>query len=736
MQRILTWIKQHRAWTVVLSLCAAAFIAWLFCLPRDLFKGTSYSSVVLSREGELLGARIADDQQWRFPPCQNVPDKYAEALIEFEDKHFKWHPGVDPLALARAVYQNVSEKKVVSGGSTITMQVIRMSRGKERTIKQKIVEAILATRLELRCSKKEILALYATHAPFGGNVVGLEAAAWRYYGGSADDLSWGEAATLAVLPNSPSSIHVGRNRDKLLEKRNRLLNRLYEKGLMDETDYELSVEEPLPSEPLALPSYAFHYVEECCTEQPGKNVTTSIDLGLQKKVEAITDRWCHEFSINGIADMAAVVIDVHTGEILAYVGNADMSRNRFGVKVDIARAPRSTGSTLKPLLYCAMLQDGDILPRTLVQDTPVNINGFAPQNFDLEYSGAVPASEALSRSLNVPSVHMLRQYGVPKFHDLLKKLGMTSLTRPSGDYGLSLILGGGEGKLVELTKIYADISHYYQEKDFKDYPYYDRTAIWYMFDALKEVNRPDEMDWRMISSVRKVAWKTGTSYGFRDGWAIGVTTDYAVGVWAGNAQGQGVPGLVGGRTAGPVMFDIFNVLPSSEWFADPPYGEYVMAEVCHESGHLKGMNCERCDTIPLPLNAMRSEPCPYHRLVDGVGSMFLLPPAMEWYYRQHHPEYEPLPAKKTGYQAMEFIYPYDNSTMTIPRQMDGSVRGIVFNLAHSNPETEVYWHLDSEYIATTRYLHQLSLIPEPGRHTVTVVDADGNTLSIGFTVEG
>ncbi len=760
MHRAGQWMKQHRAQTAVLTLCAALFLTWLFCIPRDLFKGTSYSSVVLSRDGELLGARIAADQQWRFPPGNKVPEKYEEAVIEFEDRHFRWHPGVDPGALLRAAWQNISGKRIVSGGSTITMQVIRMSRHKERTFSQKVIEAFMATRLELTHSKKKILAMYATHAPFGGNVVGLEAAAWRYYGRSAEDLSWGEAATLAVLPNSPSSIHVGKNRDKLLDKRNRLLSRLYEKGLMDENDYELACEEPLPEEPLPLPSYASHFVEKCCADHPGERTVVTIDLELQKSLESITDRWSHEFSNTGIADMAAVVIDVRSGEIAAYVGNADIeARNRPGAKVDAARAPRSTGSILKPFLYCAMLQDGDILPRTLLQDTPVNINGFSPQNFDLQYSGAVPAAEALARSLNIPSVHMLKDYGVPKFHDILKKLGMSSFTRASGDYGLSLILGGGEGRLAEITRAYADMAEFYlngKDGRNRDFPLYDRTAIWYTFDALKEVNRPDEMDWRMISSVRKIAWKTGTSYGFRDAWAVGVTPEYAVGVWAGNAQGQGAPGLTGARTAGPVMFDIFNVLPASGWFEDPYYGEYTMAEVCHESGRLKGLHCEVCDTIPLPLNAMRSEPCSYHRIVnltdDGkyrvespmpgskAVTMFLLPPSMEWYYRQRHSDYVPLPPVKPGtvlsgsYVPMEFIYPENGSDLTIPRQMDGSVHGIVFNLAHSSPETEVFWHLDSDFVGSTRYLHLMTMVPEKGRHTLTVVDSDGNSLSIWFTI--
>lgn len=757
--------QERRLWSdrvKLLTVLAAAAVLYVATVPRGLFEDTPYSTVVQDRNGDLLGARIAADGQWRFPPSGSVPDKYATAVIQFEDRRFKWHAGVDGPAIGRALVQNIRARRVVSGGSTITMQVIRLSRGAERTIWQKLIEADRAMRLEQIWSKKKILATYAAHAPFGGNVVGIDAASWRYFGHSADDLSWGEAATLAVLPNAPSSIHVGRNRGQLLDKRNRLLARLHEKGYIDDIDYELACDEPLPGEPQPLPQYAPHLVGAYSASSSGGTVTTDIDLSLQSRVMAVADRWHSQLRQTGVNDLSVVVIDVHTGEVLAYVGNADAFDGRPGAQVDIARAPRSTGSILKPFLYCALLQDGLILPRTLLPDVPVNINGFSPQNFDMTFNGAVPASEALARSLNVPAVHMLRTYGVTRFHELLQKAGMTTLVRAPEEYGLSLILGGAEGRLLEITDIYASMSAWYQGLDWddgsiRDSPWYDRTAVWWTFDALKEVNRPDEMDWRLISSVRKVAWKTGTSYGFRDAWAVGVTPDYAVGVWAGNAQGQGAPGLVGARTAGPVLFDIFNMLPASDWFEDPLPGDYVEAEVCRDSGHLSGIYCELCDTLKLPKNALRSDPCPYHRPVtvtaDGKwrtdpatpGSrsvtMFLLTPSMEWYYRSRHPEYAPLPPALLGtvtadsYVPMEFIYPEPGSVISIPRQLDGSVKGVVFNLAHSNPDTEVFWHLDDHYEGSTRYLHQLRLLPSSGRHTVTVVDASGNSLSIAFTVE-
>lgn len=726
---------------------AALLVAYLLCLPRDLFKGTRYSTVVEDRSGELLGARIAGDGQWRFPPSDSVPDKFRTALLEFEDRWFAFHPGVNPVAIARAAAGNIRAGKVTSGGSTITMQVIRMSRRKERNLRQKLIEAVLATRLELRCSKEEILGMYVSHAPFGGNVVGLEAAAWRYYGRPPVELSWGEAATLAVLPNSPSDIHPGKNRSKLLEKRNRLLGTLCMRGHIDSLELELACSEPLPLDPVALPHEAHHLTEYAWKTSPGKRIRTDIDIHLQKQVQAIADMWNEEFSTHGIEDLSAVVMDVRSGSILAYVGNARPERSRPGSQVDILRSPRSTGSILKPVLYCAALQEGDLLPNTLLPDIPVNLNGFSPQNFNRQFGGAVPASEALSRSLNVPSVHMLRRFGVPKFLDILRKCGMTTLPRSAAHYGLSLILGGGEGSLLEVTSLYAKMSATYQDCPGwvpEKFPLTDKCALWYTLDALKEVNRPDEMDWHLVRSVKKVAWKTGTSYGFRDAWAVGVTSDYAVGVWAGNAQGQGVPGLVGARTAGPVMFDIFNLLPTRNqdsaysrdgWFKEPTVLDGTVAEVCHESGHLVGISCDHPDTLLLPRKSVRTDPCPYHKVVDGIRT-FILPPAMEWYYRKLHPEYNPyFPPGRDDGSPMEFIYPEGGEVIYIPRQLDGSVMGVTFNLAHRNPDSIVYWHLDNGYVGQTRFIHQIMLNPGAGKHTVTVVDEAGNTLSVGFTVD-
>ncbi|MBQ9411352.1 MAG: transglycosylase domain-containing protein [Bacteroidales bacterium] len=737
-------MNKRRWW--IFGTAAALILAWLLCLPRELFRGTVYSTVVESAEGELLGARIADDGQWRFPPSDTVPERFAAALIQFEDKRFRWHPGVDLLAIGRALKDNIKEGHTVSGGSTITMQVIRLSRGKERTLWQKAIEAVQATRLELRYSKKKILALYASHAPFGGNVVGLEAAAWRYFGRPAAELSWAESATLAVLPNSPSSMHPGKNREQLLSKRNRLLERLCRKGYFDAETLEASLEEPLPEAPLQLPSYAKHYVEHC---KKGEKTVTGIQFALQKAVEEVCDRRSDNLADEGIADMAAVVIDNRSGEIIAYVGNTSPGRKRPGVDVDIAASPRSTGSILKPALYAAALEEGTILPGTLLPDVPVNLSGFAPQNFDHQFYGAVPANEALARSLNIPAVFLLQEFGVPKFLDVLRKCNITTLENEASHYGLSLILGGGECRLDQVARMYSQMAVTASE----DLP------AWYTLDALKEVNRPDELDWRLIRSVRKAAWKTGTSYGFRDAWAVGMTPSYTIGVWAGNAQGQGVAGLTGARAAGPVMFDILNLLPAeSSWFEMPglaghdgglaghdgdgrartgntvtpgPDRGSQWAKVCAQSGYLAGPDCTETEDMLISDAGLQTEPCPYHR-----SGEFVLPPAMEWYYRPHHPEYKGATRSASAGAVIAFIYPSSGSTLELPRQLSGEVEGAVFRAAHHNPAATIWWHMDGSYIGETQLIHEMKLSPAPGKHVLTIVDENGNTAAVTFTVAG
>jgi penicillin-binding protein 1C len=535
-------------------------------------------------------------------------------------------------------------------------------------------------------------------------------------------------------------------------------------------DYDLALSENLPSVPLPLPQIAPHLVSYFYNKHKGEKWVSTIDKNLQLQVEDVLNRWQYEFSANDIHNIAALVIDVKTNQVIAYCGNTQFQENTFGNQVDIIQSNRSTGSILKPFLYCAMLQDGEILPNTLLPDIPVNINGFSPQNFSLQYEGAISASEAVNRSLNVPLVSMLRKYSVPKFYSFLKTNGIADLPQPSDHYGLSLILGGAEAKLGDVSGAYANMARillgmtpahyslYIEEEPKTSNCTFERGAVYQVFNCLTEVNRPEQIDWKMLPSMQKIAWKTGTSYGFRDAWAVGITPRYVVGVWVGNASGEGRPNLTGAKTAGPVMFDIFDLLPSSRWF-DAPSGEFIEVEICRQSGHLRGRFCNDIDTVLICNKGLHTAPCTYHISVNLTPdrrfrvyehcaktnasiqeNWFIIPPAWAWYYQQRHPDYKSLPpllpdCGADGWHTMQFIYPQSNTTIYPQKQLDGSMGDITFELAHSNRRTTVFWHIDNEYITSTTDFHKLSVKLSVGNHTVTAVDSEGNSTSCRVVVK-
>ena len=454
MNKVITYIKRNKIKSVII---AVFLLVYYFCLPKQLFKDPT-ATVITSFNNELLGAQIAKDGQWRFPENDSIPEKFKTCIIQFEDEYFYKHPGFNPISIFKALRENIKSSKVKRGGSTITQQVIRLSRkGQKRTYFEKFKEIILATRLECRESKNQILSYYTSHAPFGGNVVGLDAASWRYFNRNANNLSWAETATLAVLPNAPSLIYPGKNQKRLLKKRNRLLKKLLEKKILDTLTYNLSLVEGLPQKPYPLPQTAPHLLQKIAQSHSGKNIRTTINSKLQKQVNAIVKNHYNKLSQNEIYNAAVLVLNVNTRQILTYVGNTPTNK-AHQKDVDIINKPRSTGSILKPFLYTAMLDAGDILPNTLVADVPTQFGRYNPENYNKTYDGAVAASRALSRSLNVPSVRMLQDFGLDRFHHYLKTLQLKDLKYNANHYGLSLILGGAESNLWDLCKSYAALS--------------------------------------------------------------------------------------------------------------------------------------------------------------------------------------------------------------------------------------------------------------------------------------
>lgn len=781
MKTVINYIKTHKIKSAVV---AVLLIIYAFCLPSQLFKAPT-ATVITSSNNELLGAQIAKDGQWRFPHNDSIPEKFKTCIIQFEDEYFYKHPGFNPISIFKALKGNLKSGSVKRGGSTLTQQVIRLSRkGQSRTYFEKIKEIILATRLEFRDSKDDILAYYSSNSPFGGNVVGLDAASWRYFNRDANDLSWAESATLAVLPNAPSLIYPGKNQVRLLKKRNRLLEKLLRNSIIDTLTYQLSIAEGLPQKPYPLPQIAPHLLQKASRLYHGKRVQTSVDGKLQERVNHITKTHYNQLSQNEIYNAAILVLDVKTRQVLAYVGNTPTDKTHQK-DVDIIDKPRSTGSILKPFLYASMLDSGNLLSNTLVADVPTQFGNYNPENYDKTYDGAVPASHALSRSLNVPAVRMLQDFGLDRFYLYLKKLELKDLKYNANHYGLSLILGGAESNLWDLCKSYAALSstlnhfsesssEYFSNEfceptflaseaiDFgnktADKTLFDAASIYLTYESLKEVNRPEsDESWAFFDSSKQIAWKTGTSFGFRDAWAIGTTKDYVVGVWVGNADGEGRPGLVGVQTAAPILFDVFDLLPNCEWFAKP-FDAMQAVTICKQSGHRASPNCDTTEEKFIQISGLKTKPCPYHVLIhvdknetyqvnsscenlDNINhkSWFVLPPLMAYYYKTKNPFYKPLPKYRAdclgeSTVSIDFIYPKENNSIFLPKDFDGQTNDLILKIAHSKPETTVFWYVDETFIGSTKDIHELAVKPKQGKHIITVVDTFGNEAKRKFEI--
>ncbi len=436
-----------------------------------------------------------------------------------------------------------------------------------------------------------------------------------------------------------------------------------------------------------------------------------------------------------------------------------------------------------------MLYRGEILPNTLIPDIPTNYGSYSPKNYNREYDGAVPASTALFRSLNVPAVRMLYRYGNERFHHDLRELGFTTIRFSPDHYGLSLILGGAEVNLWELAGVYSSLArvlnHFntyggqYFEEDWHapvlqepdqghdrlikgkgyDQGRLGAGPIWLTFQALREVHRPDsESGWEFFNGSRKVAWKTGTSFGFRDGWAVGITPKYVVSVWTGNADGEGRPGLTGLNTAAPVLFEIFHLLPETGWF-DIPYDDLVRTDICSQSGYRPGRFCEDIDTAWIPVSGLHTPPCPFHQVVhlgknrkfrvtatccdpdDMIHqTWFILPPSEEWYYHKSHPEYQTVPPLMEGCRKdddipqIEIVYPDPGASIYIPKELDGTRGKVIFEAAHRHPGKTIFWSIDDQFVGRTVDFHQVALCPLAGSHILTLVDEDGNQVTESFRI--
>jgi len=754
---------------IIASLAGLFIIGWLATpLPNPVFP-QDYSTVVVDRHGRRLRVFLNSAEQWCFPPdTTEIPNKLVEAAIAYEDKRFYRHHGIDVFAIVRATWQNITERRTVSGASTITMQVARLSNPKRRTLFNKIIELFHSLKLELKHSKEEILRLYFTNAPYGGNIRGYKAACLRYWGVEPEQVTWGEAATLAVLPNSPSLINPDIGPKRLETKRNKLLEKLRDNGSIDDETYELSLLEPIPSGQLPFEFYAPHIARELHAKYPGEYVRTTIDRDIQRRVMNLAAEhadWLHTIGVNNVA---VLVADTRTGEVLAYVGSNDFHDDGRRGKVDGVIAPRSTGSLLKPFLYALAMDESIILPESRIKDIPTYYGSFSPCNSTMDYRGLVTARDALVKSLNVPAVRLLYTFGIHEFYDFLRRAGMANLFRSPDSYGLPLILGGCEGTLWDLTALFRGLG---RSGEFSGLTVIEGdslpevealispAACYLVLDMLKDLNRPGaEYYWHHYSNSRPIAWKTGTSYGHRDAWAIGVSPRWTIGVWVGNFTGEGNPNLMGAQSAGSLLFKVFNSLPENDeyrWFTPPD--DLTEVEICAETGYLAKDECEITKTVLSPTTTKPLRKCPYHRtlFLNGAETYRVCsrcweigdvkevtrtayPPEVVQYMKEKGHTFSALPPHNPDCTTLStdnpitIIYPTANANLLVPRGVEGVHQKIIAKAGYSVEKGGLYWYLDNEFIGSTYQKHEIPLVLDTGSHYLQVVDEEGHTASIKF----
>ncbi len=768
---LLKYFKKRRNRRVAIFLGALLFFLY-YPLGKPLLPD-NYSRVITDKDGNIMRVFLNSDQQYCLSPdfIDTVPQKLEKAVIAFEDKCFYYHPGVNPVAIFRAFSQNRKSKKIVSGASTITMQLARIRKGRERNMKNKIVEISEAIRIEARYSKKKILKMYLDHAPYGGNIIGFQAASWRYFGKPANKISWAEACLLAVLPNSPGKISPVQNNQRLFDKRNRLLKKLYQKHVFDSLILVNSLEEPMPSKivpfDLMAPHLTYRINEETNYDQ--HIVKTSIDPVIQQKSQFLVKRYSRYLETYGIKNAAVIVVDNHTRKIRAYIGSQDF----YGTtgNVDGVIAQRSSGSILKPFLYGLAVQDGLIVPESQIQDIPTYYGTFSPSNASETYNGIVSAHDALVKSLNVPAVRLLYTYGHYKFYNFLKQAGVTTLFRSADSYGLPLIIGGAEVKLWDMASVYCGLANlgnfapitYFENTDPKETTQtnlIDTLSCVLILNVLNDLNRPGaEYYWTKYNNQYPVAWKTGTSYGNKDAWAIGVNPDYTVAVWVGNFDATMNKNLSGAGSAGPLMFDVFDALPhpkENTWWNLKDF-DFEMIEICAVTGYMATDKCDQKEMVPAPKQGSLKL-CPYHMRTfvdkdtkysvcskcwdDGHKEVHYVvyPPMVVEYLRKNGniieriPVHNPLCPSFRSPSMIDIEYPKPNTRIQITRDFDGKYQPIIFTAAHQLNDQIIFWYIDDNYIGLTNQKHKMTVMPERGQHTLTLIDSYGNKKSVVFFI--
>ena len=711
-----------------------------------------YSVSVLDNNGKIIGVYLNKDEQWHLKSTDKIPEKLKTAVMVFEDKNFYSHNGVDLSAVIRALKDNIFEGRR-TGASTITMQVVKMAQPKERSYFNKYLEIVHAFKLEKYYKKDEILKMYLNNAPYGGNIVGYKTASYMYFRKSPEELTWSEAALLAVLPNSPGLMNVEKNREKLIEKRNFLLKKLYEKNFINEMQYEISLKEPVPDKRYSFPVLAPHLVRRLVNENKDKKIIKStIDSEIQKKTEKAVKDYSEFLKLSGINNTAVLIINNKNYEVTAYAGSQDFYDFKNNGQVDGITAKRSPGSLLKPFLYAKVIDEGIAAPQSKIPDVPLYFSNFSPQNANKKYYGMIEMRDALIKSLNIPFVELLKDYGEDKFFYFLKDI-LNFEDRNPERYGLSLILGTKEFTMEEIGILYSGLANYGNFKNLKytkesteeERQLLTKGASYLTLTTMRELERPG-ME-KFYREKNPVSWKTGTSHGRRDGWAAGITPEWTVVVWTGNFTGEGNPNLTGVYTGGNLLFNILKILPKTEKEFGMP-SDLKKIKVDKETGYRLKYDVSYKE-IFYPKDAKPLKASPYYKKIfvnkngeeiDSRDESFnereekyilVYPLEVVNYFVRENLDVSNIFSEKTAKKTIKFIYPKNNLKIIVPKDFDGE-KSLIVKIANIKNQ-ELYWYVNKEYAGKSREKER-SFNFKKGKYEITVVSESGETAKINFQV--
>ncbi|MDP8244402.1 MAG: penicillin-binding protein 1C [Candidatus Hinthialibacter antarcticus] len=732
-----------------LCLFAISCLMWVFLWPMNVerFIAGDASGEMLDRNGALLYAFLTPQDEWRIERSLDQISPYlAQATIAVEDQRFGYHPGVDPISVLRAAWQNMTQRRVVSGASTLAMQVVKLGNRRQGRPNGKISQALLALRLQAHSKRDDILAAYLNWAPYGGNLVGCEAASRRYFGKPALELTVSEAALLAAIPKSPAVYSPFGNVKKARQRRNFVLHRMKEEGYLSEAEYQWYAAEPLGARNHSFPKRAPHLAMRMENElSQGETIQTTLDGDIQREVERTLQSVVR--STQGeITNAAAIVIDVSSAEILARAGSADFWDKRYDGQYDAARAARSPGSTLKPFVYALAMREHLLYPNETLFDGVWDQGRYHPENFDFEHRGLISASDALRDSLNIPAVTLLQRIGVAPAYEFMRTAGVTTFTRSPEHYGLSLVLGGCEARLDELASAYCMLASLGASRPLKvrvDSPtepaqrLLPRGVCVKLYEMLEQP-LPRELFGLMAKTVHaapRVCFKTGTSPGRRDAWCFVFNQQYLVGVWMGNNDSRPSKKLVGAESALPLAAQLFRSLPIQSKPAWPDAaGDVRTVEVCALSGLPMTRWCPHTRSETFPREQYLNRLCDMH--YPGEPGQIV----EHWPGSPHgwdlasisSPVVPELAATRSDRREdLRILEPAAGAEYVFTGEDNGDRIRLRTSV---DAQTNLDWYLNDRYLGRSAPQRPMLLSLTDGEHRLACMSADGIVQSVIFTV--